>query len=178
MPQSPKSFQQVLQELWQLLTAYARQETLGPLKNLSKQIGWGIGGTFSFSLGYFLITLGVVRFLQTHVEFTATHNYFPYFIACVMLAAAIGVAGMKAKGKGSPAVGHGHTPGAATPGTGPEPGAGPASGDGAPAVAMATAGVTAGSAGAPVVVEAAPATAPLPSRTTETGAAPGEEPAP
>ena len=87
MAQAPKSVQQVIQELWELLKAYAQQETIGPIKTLGTQIGWGLAGTFSFALGYVLIVLGVMRFLQTHSpEWWRPHNYLNYFVAVVMLA--------------------------------------------------------------------------------------------
>lgn len=89
MAQAPKSVQQVLQELWELLKAYAQQETLGPIKNLGKQVGFGLVGTLSFALGYFLIVLGVMRFLQTHSpEWWRPHNYLNYLVAVLMLGGA------------------------------------------------------------------------------------------
>ncbi len=103
MAQAPKSFQQVLQELWELLKAYAQQETIGPLKNLGRQIGFGVLGTVLFSLGYFLIVLGVMRLLQTQTTFFRDHNYLTYLVAVVLLLGACTFAGMKAKGSGSDA---------------------------------------------------------------------------
>ena len=100
MPQAPKSFQQVLQELWELLKAYAKQETVGPLKDLGRQIGLGLGGALAFSLGYFLIVLGILRFLQFHTpEWYRPHNWGSYFIAALLLAGAIYVAIRKVRGK-------------------------------------------------------------------------------
>jgi hypothetical protein len=97
----------VLQELWDLLKGYAQQETLGPLKNLQRQLGFGLAGTFVFSLGYFLITLGVMRLLQTHElplvgRFFIDHNYMQYLVAVIMLGAVCGWAGFKARGMGAP----------------------------------------------------------------------------
>lgn len=100
MAQAPKSFQQVLQELWELLKAYAQQETVGPLKNLARQVGLGLGGTVSFTLGFFLIVLGVMRFLQTHWSLTMDHNWSPYFVGALMLTLACVWAFFKAKGRG------------------------------------------------------------------------------
>jgi len=82
-----KTWQQTLQELWELLRDYAKQETVGPLKSLGARVGKGLGGSVLVTLGYFLIVLGVMRFLQTHVSFTMEHNWLPYLAAVVMIAA-------------------------------------------------------------------------------------------
>ena len=102
MPQAPKSFQQVLQELWELLKAYAMQETIGPLKDLGRQIGLGLGGAVAFSLGYFLIVLGILRALQFHgPAFLQSNNWnwVTYLVACILLGGAILLAIRKVRGK-------------------------------------------------------------------------------
>ncbi len=100
MPQAPKSFQQVLQELWELLKAYAVQETVGPLKDLGRQIGLGLAGALAFSLGYFLIVLGILRALQFHTpDWYRPHNWVSYFVAAVLLGGAIFLAIRKVRGK-------------------------------------------------------------------------------
>lgn len=102
MPQAPKSFQQVLQELWELLKAYAVQETVGPLKDLGRQIGLGLAGALAFSLGYFLIVLGILRWLQFHGPATfqsSNWNFLTYLLACALLAGAIALAIRKVRGK-------------------------------------------------------------------------------
>jgi len=88
----PKTWQQTLQELWQLLQEYARQETVGPLKNLGVRVGKGLAGSVLVTLGYFLIVLGVMRFLQTHVSFTMEHDWLPYLAAVAMILAMMFVA--------------------------------------------------------------------------------------
>jgi hypothetical protein len=85
----PKSFQQVFSELWELLRTYAQQETVGPLKNLGNQFKWGIAGSFAVALGIFLITMAVLRALQTQVPFVRDGpgwTFFPYLIAFLVLA--------------------------------------------------------------------------------------------
>jgi hypothetical protein len=81
----PKSWQQTLQELWELLKAYARQETIGPLKNLQRQVGFGLAGSFLVSLGVFFLVLSEMRALQTHWTWSIEHNWLPYLIAIVIL---------------------------------------------------------------------------------------------
>ena len=92
MAEQPKSFQETLRELWTLLTTYARQETLGPFQSLGKRIGFGLAGSLLVALGWFLMVLAVVRFLQTHVlpGFLGTtflvHDWGVYLLAVVLLA--------------------------------------------------------------------------------------------
>jgi hypothetical protein len=102
VPQAPKSFQQVLQELWELLKAYAVQETVGPLKDLGRQIGLGLAGALAFSLGYFLIVLGILRWLQFHgpgALQSSNWNFLTYLLACVLLGGGIFIAIRKVRGK-------------------------------------------------------------------------------
>lgn len=85
----PKSFQQVFSELWDLLKSYAQQETVGPLKNLGNQFKWGMAGSFCVTLGIFLLTMAVLRGLQTQVAFVADGpgwTFLPYLIAFLVLA--------------------------------------------------------------------------------------------
>lgn len=88
----PKTWQQTLQELWELLREYARQETVGPLKSLGARVGKGLAGSVLVTLGYFLIVLGVMRVLQTHVAFTIDHNWLPYLVAVLMIGLLMAVA--------------------------------------------------------------------------------------
>ena len=89
MPQ-PKSFQQVFQELWDLLKSYAQQETIGPLKNLGNQFKWGMAGSLFVALGIFLLTMSALRATQTQVPWFADGpgwTFVPYLVAAVVLGA-------------------------------------------------------------------------------------------
>lgn len=99
MPQ-PKSFQQVFQELWDLLKSYAQQETVGPLKNLGNQFKWGMAGSMFVALGIFLLTMFVLRAMQTQVPFFRDNvgwNWGPYFVAFVVLALFMAWVGLRMK---------------------------------------------------------------------------------
>lgn len=92
MPQ-PKSFQQVIGELWELLRAYAQQETIGPLKSLGHQLKWGLAGSFCITVGIFLLTMAVLRALQTQVLLFRdgpAWTFLPYLAAAVVLSAFLG----------------------------------------------------------------------------------------
>ena len=90
MANAPKSFQQVLQELWDLLKDYARQETLGPLKNLGWQLKWGVPGAFFVALGVFLLSIGILRGLDWAPWFP-NHTYMAYLVVVVFLAVVLGL---------------------------------------------------------------------------------------
>lgn len=86
---SAKSIPQVASELWGLSTAYARQETIDPLKGLGRFLGFGLGGAILFGLGSILLLLSGLRALQTETDATFTGNlsWVPYLI--VMAAALV-----------------------------------------------------------------------------------------
>lgn len=52
-------------ELKTLVIGYAKQETVEPLKVISKRIGWGLAGGVLVSLGLFFCVLATLRGLQT-----------------------------------------------------------------------------------------------------------------
>jgi hypothetical protein len=99
LPQ-PKSFQQVFQELWDLLKSYAQQETVGPLKNLGNQFKWGMAGSLFVTLGIFLLTMSALRTLQTQVPFFRDNvgwSWGPYLVAVLVLAGFMGWVGFRMK---------------------------------------------------------------------------------
>ena len=99
MPQ-PKSFQQVFQELWDLLKSYAQQETVGPLKNLGNQFKWGMAGSLFVALGIFLLTMSALRGTQTQVPVFADGpgwTFVPYLVAAVVLGAFMAWVGFRMK---------------------------------------------------------------------------------
>jgi hypothetical protein len=97
---TPKSFQETIAELWELLKGYARQETVGPLRHLGRRIGFGVSASLLFSLGWFLVTLGAMRLLQTHTlpligDWFRAHDWSIYGVALLVLG--VGMAGAMRK---------------------------------------------------------------------------------
>ena len=89
---APKSPGQILQELWQLLQDYAKQETVDPLRNLGRYLGYGIGGAVLVGTGLFFLALSGLRAMQTETEvFDDTWSFLPYVIVALALAAVIGL---------------------------------------------------------------------------------------
>ena len=52
-------------EIVDTLKAYAKQETLGPLKGAGAWLGFGAAGALTLSVGLLLLLLGLLRLLQT-----------------------------------------------------------------------------------------------------------------
>jgi hypothetical protein len=88
-----KSIPQVASELWELSVAYAKQETIDPLKGLGRFLAFGVGGAILFGLGSVLLLLAGLRALQTETDTTFTGNlsWIPYLI---VLAAALLLVGL------------------------------------------------------------------------------------
>ena len=55
-------------EVIDYVKAYAKQETLGPLKGAGNWLGYGFGAAVALGLGLVLMLLGLLRLLQTEWE--------------------------------------------------------------------------------------------------------------
>jgi hypothetical protein len=73
-------------DLVELLKAYAKQETVGPLQRLGRYLGFGLGGSLIITLGMVLLLLGLLRVLQTETgtTFTGSWSWAPYAITFVV----------------------------------------------------------------------------------------------
>ena len=78
----PKRLPEIATELWELTVAYAKQETIDPLKGLGRFVGAGIGGAIALGIGVALLLLAGLRALQTETSTTFTGNWSwaPYLI--------------------------------------------------------------------------------------------------
>jgi hypothetical protein len=96
-----RSVKVLVTELKDLLVAYAKQETLGPLKGLVRWVLWGIIGAIFLALGTVLLTLAVVRLLQaeTGTHLTGNLSWVPYIGGLIFALAVIGTAASRI-GKG------------------------------------------------------------------------------
>lgn len=74
-------------ELVDLVIAYAKQETLEPLKGLGKRAVLGIGGALLLGIGGIFCSLAALRAMQSETDFFERHNlsYLPYFLTVVIL---------------------------------------------------------------------------------------------
>ena len=94
MALSVKNLPDTLQDLWDLLVAYAKQETVDPLRNLGRYLGFGLAGVALLTLGTFFLAMSLLRFLQTMLGgfFDGTWSWVPYVIVIVCLIGVIAVA--------------------------------------------------------------------------------------
>ena len=70
-------------ELWDLVRAYAKQETVEPIKGLARYAAFGVAGSVLLALGLLLLLLGGLRALQTETgdTFDGSWSWAPYLIA-------------------------------------------------------------------------------------------------
>jgi hypothetical protein len=88
---SLKNVPDILQDLKDLLVSYAKQETIDPLRNLGRYLGFGLGGMALLTLGTFFLGMSLLRFLQTMVGgvFDGFWSWVPYVIVMVVFGGSI-----------------------------------------------------------------------------------------
>lgn len=69
-------------EFKNLVVAYAKQETLDPLKNLGRFVAAGLAGAILLSVGLVFLSVGMLRALQeeTGSSFTGNLTWVPYVL--------------------------------------------------------------------------------------------------
>jgi len=74
-------------ELVDLVIAYAKQETLEPLKGLGKNAALGLGGAVLLGIGGVFCSIGALRAMQAETDFFERHNlsWLPYFLTVIIL---------------------------------------------------------------------------------------------
>lgn len=82
-PTTEKSVPALAAELWDLVRAYAKQETVEPMKGLGRYAAFGVAGSVLLSVGLILLLLGGLRALQTQTgtTFDGNWSWAPYLIA-------------------------------------------------------------------------------------------------
>jgi cytochrome b subunit of formate dehydrogenase len=77
----------IINELWELIVAYLKQETVVPLRQLGRYVAWGVAGAILLGLGVIFLALAVLRALQetTGRVFTGAWSWAPYFIVVAVL---------------------------------------------------------------------------------------------
>lgn len=86
--------QQTVRELQELVVAYAKQETVEPLKGMARYAGFGIAGAVLVGVGVAFLSVGMLRGLQSQRGWGVHGNWswVPYaavVIALVFLASAV-----------------------------------------------------------------------------------------
>lgn len=80
-------------ELLDLVRAYAKQETVEPLKGIGRYLAWGLAGSVLLGVGLLLLAVGGLRALQTETgtTFEGNWSWAPYLIVLAVCAVLIGV---------------------------------------------------------------------------------------
>lgn len=82
-----------LRELWRLLVAYARQETVDPLRSLGRSLGWGLVGAVLVCSSVIFGGLAVLRLLQSETTvFDANLSWLPYLLTALLMVLVAGLA--------------------------------------------------------------------------------------
>jgi uncharacterized membrane protein len=86
-------------EIIDYVKAYAKQETLGPLKGAGNWLGYGFAAAAALGLGLVLILVGLLRLLQTEWERSASGNlsWLPYLVVLVVATVLLALTLMRIK---------------------------------------------------------------------------------
>jgi hypothetical protein len=76
-----------------MVVAYAKQETLGPLRGLGRFVAFGVSGSIALTVGLVFLLVALLRLLQTETgsTFQGHLTWLPYLITA---GAALGVLGL------------------------------------------------------------------------------------
>jgi hypothetical protein len=80
-------------EVVEYVKTYAKQETIGPLRNVGTFIGYGAAGAVPLALGLLLLLLGLLRVLQTETGWDTSQywSWVPYLIVFTVAAVLLGL---------------------------------------------------------------------------------------
>jgi hypothetical protein len=98
-----RSIPALVGELWELVLAYLKQETVEPAKGLRRFVLFGVPGSLVLAIGLVIMLLGGLRALQdeTGATFTGDLSWAPYGITAGGALVVVALAGWAAvRGRG------------------------------------------------------------------------------
>lgn len=98
-----KSLSNLAAELWDLVRAYAKQETIEPAKGLGRFVAYGVIGSVLLGIGTILLVLAILRVLQdeTGTVFDGNLSMVPYVLTLLLCAGVVVAALSAVRKKGS-----------------------------------------------------------------------------
>ena len=86
-----KTPQETITELRALVIAYTKQETVEPLAQIGRYVGFGLAGAILLGFGYVMLAMGLLRVLQgwgppSAQHFTGNWSWVPYAIVVAVSA--------------------------------------------------------------------------------------------
>ena len=96
-PTSDKSLPTLAAELWDLVRAYAKQETIEPVKGIGRFVAFGVAGSVAIGTGLVLLALGLLRLLQEEADevFDGNWSFAPYLITVLVVGALLYVLALR-----------------------------------------------------------------------------------
>jgi hypothetical protein len=87
-------------ELRDLIVAYFKQETIVPVKKLGRYLAFGVAGSMFMGTGVLLVSLGILRLLQTQTgsTFHGDWSWVPYVIVFAVLVVGAAITWLLRKG--------------------------------------------------------------------------------
>jgi hypothetical protein len=84
---------EIISDLWELIKAYGKQETVDPLKSIGRFLMWGLPGAVLLTLGLLFGSLAILRGLQTETDahLSGSWDYVPHLAAFVFAVLAAGL---------------------------------------------------------------------------------------
>ncbi|HZD64888.1 MAG TPA: hypothetical protein VE152_02190 [Acidimicrobiales bacterium] len=87
-------------ELWELLVAYFKQETVQPIKGLGRYVAFGLVGSLLLGTGLVFLDAAALRAMQEGAGnpgdvFYGAHSWMPYAVCALGTAIVLGLAALR-----------------------------------------------------------------------------------
>ena len=87
---NPNELVTLISDLINTIISYVKSQTLVPLKRLGRYLAFGALGSFFIANGFILVSIGLLRYLQSLSVFDENLNFLPYIILSIFDLAIVG----------------------------------------------------------------------------------------